>query len=74
MKATLIRYSPRRFAKGLPAAEVRMRAAGNSLSLWMTIGDVAENVMRFGELKGLTDALAAYKANVAINEDRFPGP
>lgn len=60
----LSRYNPRRAARGKEAAEVEVTYPdGESECLWMSIGDIRNNIHQWGESAGLTAALEAYKTN-----------
>lgn len=66
--STLIRFNPRRAARGAEAAEVRMEFPdGDTETLWMNQRDIRANIREHGWSQGLEDALEAYKAN-----DWFP--
>lgn len=60
----LIRFNPRRAARGVGAAEVEL----NGEVLWMTRRDIDLNIRDWGELPGLLHAKDAYKANVDFRE------
>lgn len=60
----LVRYNPRRAARGAEAAEVKVTFPdGESEFLWMSIGDIKNNIHQWGNSAGLTAALEAYKTN-----------
>lgn len=57
---TLLRFNPRRAARGVPAAEVKIESRGNEVVLWMTRREIEANIRDFGPHAGLLAALAAY--------------
>ena len=70
----LIRYNPRRKARGAEAAEVRCTWDGDETAdLWMSEKDIKRNIKVYGPQKGLTDALKAYRQNSGLNEGPFNG-
>lgn len=65
---TLVRFNPRRAARKAPAAEVRVSDGDNEVVLWMSERDVRlslRDALAGGatdaEVKGLRDAIAAYR-------------
>ena len=54
----LVRFNPRRAARGVGAAEVEIGEA----VLWMTKGDIRKNIEQFGPLAGLLLAKERYKS------------
>ena len=55
----LVRFDPRRAARGAPAAEVEV----NGERLWMDKKDLRKNREIWGDLQGLLDAERAYRGN-----------
>jgi len=64
----LIRFNPRRTARG--CAEVEIDDGANVLRLWMTAEDVDHNIDEFGPHPGLMAAKQAYRDGVEIKELR----
>ena len=63
-EAKLVRYNPRRKARGAEAAEVTVAwGDGEQQTLWMSERDLKANIKQHGRLQGFVDALEAYKAN-----------
>tara|TARA_R110002072_G_scaffold238769_2_gene396366 strand:+ start:288364 stop:288951 length:588 start_codon:yes stop_codon:yes gene_type:complete len=56
----LLRFNPRRAARGAEAAEVEI----GSDVLWMSRRDISRNITEFGPLPGLLAAQSAYNAGV----------
>ncbi len=68
MTFELYQYNPRRKARGVEAARVKVvDDDGEEHLLWMTPMDIQANLKEFGESKGLRDALEAYRINQPIN-------
>lgn len=64
---TLIRYNPRRKARGAEAAELEVLQNGTVIDrLWMSLKNIKDNLKSFPEDEGLLAALAAYKNNEEI--------
>lgn len=62
---TLVRFNPRRAARGAEAAEVEVTWPSGAVDvLWMSKADLRANVAEFGNQAGLTAAMEAYKKNV----------
>lgn len=61
---SLHRYNPRRAARGVEAAEVRLVDGGEEFFLWMSQTDIRKNIEEFGPQQGLLDAAEAYRRNV----------
>jgi hypothetical protein len=62
---TLVRYNPRRKARGVEAARVKVTwPAGDTEELWMSEADLRNNIRDFGSNESLANALKAYKSNV----------
>lgn len=58
---TLLRFNPRRASRGAEAAEVEATwADGETEVLWMSKQDILQNIAKFGEQAGLTNALNKY--------------
>ncbi len=63
---TLVRYNPRRAARGAEAAEVKVDFGdGDTDLLWMSESDLIKNIKEYGPCPGLVMALDAYKKNQA---------
>lgn len=63
-EAKLVRYNPRRKARGAEAAEVTVVwDDGEHQTLWMSERNLKYNIKLHGPLQGFNDALEAYKAN-----------
>lgn len=61
----LVRYNPRRRARGAEAAEVKVTwPDGDEALLWMSEKNIADNIAGFGECDGLSAAREAYRKNV----------
>jgi hypothetical protein len=58
----LVRFNPRRAARGVGAAEVRI----DGQLLWMTLRDIELNIGDFGPLPGLLDANMAYSGGLEV--------
>ena len=66
MKTRLVRYNPRRRARGVEAAEVEIDGEEEGvapLRLWMSQADIRNNIAQFGQLEGFVAALEAYRQN-----------
>lgn len=61
---TLVRFNPRRAARGAEAAKVKIIwPDGDTEELWMSRADIRNNLNERGPSEGLSAALNAYKAN-----------
>lgn len=62
-EAELLRFNPRRAARGAPAAEVKLTVAADGWEdiLWMDETDIRLNIRELGMLPGLLAAMQAYK-------------
>lgn len=62
---TLIRYNPRRRARGAEAAEVKVEWSDDDYeTLWMSRKDIEGNYALYGKSEGLRAAYEAYNSNV----------
>jgi hypothetical protein len=57
----LVRFSPRRADRGAPAALIECADRDNACELWMSLGDVLQNISEWGPEPGLVDAREAYR-------------
>lgn len=65
MQFKLERFNPRRAARGVGAAEVKVQEDGHDpIYLWMSKVDIRNNEKEFGPHPELTKALEAYRSNV----------
>jgi len=69
----LIRFNPKRKARGVAAAEVKTTDTdGRVLFLWMSQRDIVLNIKEFGSHPGLDAAKQAYRRNKTFPEDDAP--
>ena len=66
---TLIRFNPKRAARGVGAAEVAIHSDDLECVLWMTLRDIEANIKEFGEQPGLIAARHSYRSGA-----QFPPP
>ena len=60
----LARFNPRRAARGVEAAEVKVIYPDGIVEyLWMSADDIMENIETWGRCNGLAAALDAYQPN-----------
>jgi hypothetical protein len=65
---TLIRYNPRRAARGAEAAELEVTwPDGDKETLWMSKKDIRDNANDYGWQGGLQAAYNAYRTNEAFS-------
>jgi hypothetical protein len=66
-KFELHRYNPRRKARGVEAAEMKVTWPDGEVEyLWMSEADIRANIKEFGPSAGLGRAVGAYVANVEV--------
>jgi len=62
----LVRYNPRRKARGARAAELEISDENGSMALWMNERDLKANVREYGPHEALLEAMVAYTGNEEI--------
>jgi hypothetical protein len=67
MTFDLVEFNPRRVARGVEGARVRITYFdGATELLWMYPSDIMENLETFGDSPGLQDALTAYQHGARV--------
>lgn len=63
----LVRYNPRRKARGAEAAELEVLQNGTVIDrLWMSLRNIKDNLKTFPDDEGLLAAAKAYRSNKEI--------